>query len=168
MRISLIVATDLDGTIGRDGRLPWHLPADLRHFKRITMGKPMIMGRKTWESIGRALPGRRSIVLTRRRAFGAPGALVAHTPEAALALAEQVLEAADETLVIGGAEIFHLFLPRATRLYWTQVLAQVPGDARFPGIDPAAWREVSREEHAADEKNAYAVRFLVLERAGGD
>lgn len=164
MRIALIIATDLDGTIGRDGRLPWHLPADLQHFRRVSMGKPIIMGRRTWDSIGRALPGRTSIVLTRRRDFAAAGALVAHAPEEALALAERAL--ADEVLVIGGAEIFRLFLPLATRLYWTQVQAHVPGDTRFPGIEPSAWREVARDERAADEKNPYALRFLVLERAG--
>jgi len=162
MRISIIVATDLDGTIGLENRLPWHLPEDLKRFKAVTMGKPMIMGRKTWQSIGRSLPGRRSIVLTQQAAFQAPGADVAHTPDEALALAAP----ADEVMVVGGAEVYRLFLPRAVRLYWTEVQAHVGGDTRFPPIDRAVWREVAGVDHPADVKNAYAMRFHILERSG--
>jgi dihydrofolate reductase len=160
MRIALVVATDLDGVIGRVNRLPWHLPADLARFKTLTMGKPMIMGRKTWESIGRPLPGRRSIVLTRQRDFAPAGAVVARTPEEALALAAP----ADEVMVIGGAEVFRAFLPRAHRLYWTEVLAHVGGDVRFTALDPAAWREIERQDHPADARNAFPTRFRILER----
>jgi dihydrofolate reductase len=160
LRISLVVATDLNGVIGRDNRLPWHLPADLARFKSITMGKPMIMGRRTWESIGRPLPGRRSIVLTRRRDFEAEGASVAHTLEEALALAAP----ADEVMVVGGADVFGAFLARADRIYWTEVLTRVDGDVRFPALDLAAWREIERHEHAADDRNAFPTRFRILER----
>lgn len=162
MRVSIVVATDLDGTIGRENRLPWHLPADLARFKAVTMGKPMIMGRKTWQSIGRPLPGRRSIVLTQQAGFQAPGADVAHTPDEALALAAP----AGEVMVVGGAEVYRLFLPRAGRLYWTEVQARVGGDTRFPPIDPTAWREVACEDHPADAKNPHPMRFRILERSG--
>jgi dihydrofolate reductase len=160
LRISLVVATDLDGVIGRDNRLPWHLPADLARFKSITMGKPMIMGRRTWESIGRPLPGRRSIVLTRRRDFEARGASVAHTPDEALAFAAP----ADEVMVVGGADVFSAFLPRADRIYWTEVLARVDGDVRFPQLDFSDWREIECQEHVADDRNAFPTRFRILER----
>jgi dihydrofolate reductase len=160
LRISLVVATDLDGVIGRDNRLPWHLPADLARFKSITMGKPMIMGRRTWESIGRPLPGRRSIVLTRRRDLEAEGAAVAHTPEQALALAAP----ADEVMVVGGADVFGAFLSRADRIYWTEVLTRVDGDVRFPSLDLTEWHEIERQEHAADDRNAFPTRFRILDR----
>jgi dihydrofolate reductase len=159
-QITLVVATDLDGVIGHDNRMPWHLPADLARFKSITMGKPMIMGRRTWESIGRPLPGRRSIVLTRARAFAAPGAEIAHTPEEALALAAPAIE----VMIIGGAEVFRLFLPRADRIHWTQVMGRVPGNVRFPALDLTQWRDVRREDLPADERNAFATQYRVLER----
>lgn len=162
MRVSIVVATDLDGIIGRENRLPWHLPADLQRFKAVTMGKPMIMGRKTWESIGRSLPGRRSIVLTQQPGLQAAGAEIAHTPDEALALAAP----AEEVMVIGGAEVYRLFLPRAVRLYWTEVQAHVGGDARFPAFDRAEWHEVTAVDHAPDAKNAHGMRFHVLERSG--
>jgi len=162
MRVSIIVATDLDGVIGRDSRLPWHLPADLKRFKAVTMGKPMIMGRKTWDSIGRSLPGRRSIVLTHQRGFKAAGAEVAHTPDEALALAAP----AEEAMVIGGAEVYRLFLARTGRLYWTEVQARVGGETRFPPIDRAEWHEVVGVDHPADAENEHAMRFQILERTG--
>jgi dihydrofolate reductase len=161
MRVSFIVAADRDGTIGRKGRLPWRLPADLRHFKHTTMGKPMIMGRRTWESIGRALPGRRSIVVTRQREFEAPGVELAATPEAALALAEP----AHEVMVIGGEAVYRALLERCDRIYLTRVEEHVEGDTRFPELDPGRWREVEREERPADPANPYALTFLVLDRA---
>jgi dihydrofolate reductase len=163
VQIALVVATDLDGVIGRDNALPWHLPADLARFKSITMGKPMIMGRRTWESIGRALPGRRSIVLTRQRGFTAPGAAVAHTPDAALALAAP----AGEVMVIGGAEVFRAFLERAERIHWTRVVARVEGDVRFPALDLADWRELEREDRPADARNAFATEYRLLQRVRG-
>lgn len=137
----LIVAADRNGTIGVDGRLPWHIPADLRRFKALTMGKPMIMGRKTFASLPGLLPGRRHIVLTRAPHWSAPGAEVAHDLGAALALA-----GAGEVAVIGGAEIFALALPRAARLELTEVHAEVAGDTVMPPLGPG-WREQQRETH---------------------
>ena len=187
MRIALIVATDLDGVIGRDNQLPWHLPADLQRFKRLTMGKPMIMGRRTYESIGKPLAGRTSIVLSGQPGFVAPGCLVAHTQEEALELAglalaasqaehgvaqagsraasaARVADAPDEVMVIGGAAVFRAFLPLARRIYWTQVQTHVPGDVRLPAFAPEVWREVERTPHPADARHAFALLFLVLER----
>ncbi len=161
MRVSFIVAADRGGVIGRAGGLPWRLPADLRHFKETTMGKPMIMGRRTWESIGRALPGRRSIVLTRRPGFEAPGAAVASTPDEALALAEP----AEEVMVIGGEAVYRALLDRCDRIYLTRVEGEVDGDTHFPELEAGAWREVAREERGADAANPYSLSFLVLDRA---
>lgn len=147
-----------NGVIGRDGRLPWHLPADLKRFKAQTMGKPMVMGRKTFESFPAPLPGRRHIVLTRDRGWRAAGGEVAHTPEEALALA-----GSEEVAVIGGAEIFALFLDRADRIELTEVHVDVEGDAVVPDFE-TGWREVAREDHPAEgERPAYS--FVALERA---
>lgn len=158
--LALVVAAAENGVIGHGNRLPWHLPADLRRFKAITMGKPMLMGRKTFESIGKALPGRRSLVLTRDASFSAPGVERVANLEEALALVRD----ADELAVIGGAEVFRLCLPRAARIYFTRVHASVAGDTRFPGIDWSEWRCTERSAQPADEKNPYAMTFFVLER----
>ncbi|MBO9622146.1 MAG: dihydrofolate reductase [Sphingomonas sp.] len=157
-RVTFHLARADNGVIGREGRLPWHLPADLKRFKAQTMGKPMVMGRKTFESFPAPLPGRRHIVLTRDRDWQAPGAEVAHTPDEALALA-----GAEEVAVIGGAEIFALFLDRADRIELTEVHADVEGDAVVPDFG-AEWREVAREDHAA-EGDRPAHSFVTLERA---
>ncbi|MBC2670288.1 dihydrofolate reductase [Novosphingobium piscinae] len=152
----LIVAAARNGTIGRDGTLPWHLPADLKRFKALTMGKPMVMGRKTFVSLPGLLPGRRHIVLTRDRAWSAPGAEVAHDLEAALALAGP-----GEVAVIGGAEVFALALPRAGRLELTEVQAEVAGDTVMPPLG-AGWREIARESHVpSDVAPGYAFVTLV-------
>ena len=161
MRISLIAAVAANGVIGADGGLPWHLPDDFRWFKAQTLGKPVIMGRKTWESLARALPGRQNIVITRRAALDATGATVVGSPEAALVAAG----AAEEVMVIGGGEIFRHFLPRASRIYLTRVDAVVAGDAFFPALDRDDWTLVSRELHAADERHAHAFEFQIYERA---
>ena len=158
--VSLIVAMARNGVIGRDNALPWHLSEDLRRFKAATLGKPILMGRKTFESIGHALPGRTNLVLTRDRAWSAPGAVVVHSVEAALAAAAD----AAELVVIGGAEIYRLVMPFARRIYLTHVQADVPGDTYFPDFDPTQWVDVACDERAADEKNAYPVTFLTLER----
>lgn len=153
----LIVARAANGTIGADGKLPWHLPADLRRFKALTIGKPMIMGRRTFESFPAPLPGRRHIVLTRDAAWRAPGAEPAHTPEQALALAGP-----GEAAVIGGAEIAALLLPACTRIELTEIHADYPGDVVMPAPG-AEWREVAREEHAREDgRPAYA--FVTLRR----
>lgn len=152
--------------IGLDGALPWRLPADLRHFKRVTLRKPVVMGRKTWESLHvRPLPGRQNIVLTRNSSFKGDQALVVHSLDEALDVA--AVEA--EVMVIGGEEIYRLALPRADRIYLTEVHKSFEGDAQFPEFDPDEWREVRRENHRA-EPPAPAYSFVVLERlevAGG-
>jgi dihydrofolate reductase len=153
----LIYARAANGTIGRDGALPWHIPADLKRFKALTMGKPMIMGRKTFESFPRPLPGRRHIVLTRDRGWSSEDAEVAHSMEEALALAGE-----GDVAVIGGAEINALFLPLASRIELTEVHADVPGDTFMPPLD-ASWRETLREEHpGAAGRPAFA--FVTLAR----
>lgn len=158
MDITFHLARADNGVIGRDGKLPWHLPADLRRFKAGTMGKPMVMGRKTFESFPAPLPGRRHIVLTRDRDWSAAGAEVAHTPDAALALA-----GGEDIAVIGGAEIFALFLPRATRIELTEVHVAADGDATVPPFG-AEWREAARADHPAEgDRPAYS--FVTLARA---
>ena len=159
-RISIIVVMAKNGVIGRDNRLPWHLPADLAHFKAVTMGKPMVMGRKTWESLPGLLPGRRHIVISRKPDYRAEGCTLVHSLDQALSAAGE----APEVMVVGGGTIYKESLPRADRLYLTLIDAEVEGDVRFPEIDPAAWRELSREPHPADERNAYAYTFVELER----
>lgn len=159
MIVSLVVAAAENDVIGRNNALPWHLPADLKYFKTITMAKPIVMGRKTWESIGRPLPGRHNVVIT-RQPLAIPGCTVVHSLEEAL----QATADAAEVMVIGGAVIFASALPMARRVYLTRVHAMVDGDTFLPALDPAQWREVSRQDCSADEKNAYAYSFLVLER----
>jgi dihydrofolate reductase len=159
-RITLVVARARNGVIGRDGKLPWHLPADLKRFKALTMGTAMIMGRKTFESLPGLLPGRRHVVLTRDRNWKAEGAEVAHTVDEATALAS-----GGPLSVIGGAEIFDLFLPLADRIELTEVMEDVPGDTFIS--DPRAmreWRETFREEHAAADGRP-PFRFVTLEKA---
>jgi dihydrofolate reductase len=160
VRHSLIVAAAENGVIGRGNRLPWHLPADLAHFKRTTLGHPVIMGRRTWESIGKPLPGRRNIVVSRTPGFIAPGCEVATDLAAAYALCGEEPEA----FVIGGAKLYEAALPGADRIYLTRVLAGVDGDSRFPDLRPDAWDEKLLGEQPADERNAHGLRFLLLER----
>jgi len=161
MRRSLIVARARNGAIGLANAMPWHLPADLAHFKRTTLGHPVIMGRKTWESIGRALAGRRNIVVSRTPGFRAEGAQVVGS----LAEAWRAAEGAEEAFVIGGARLYAEALPEAERVYLTDVVGEVAGDTFFPGLDPREWRETVLAEQPADERNPYALRFLLLERA---
>ncbi|PQO33094.1 dihydrofolate reductase [Blastopirellula marina] len=161
MRISLIVAASQDWVIGRDGDMPWRLSSDLKRFKSLTMGHPMIMGRKTYESIGRLLPGRTTIILTRDPNYVVEGAEIAHTVGEAIA----ACEAADEAFVVGGAEIYTALLPWATRLYLTKVHALIPdGDTHFPLVNFNEWELESSEEIPADEKNLYPTRFEVWDR----
>lgn len=157
--VSLIVAMDRQRVIGRAGRLPWHLPADLQRFKSLTMGHHIIMGRKTWESIGRVLPGRVSVVVTRNPHYAAPGAVIA----ASLAQALSMAGGDSEPFVIGGAELFREALPYSRRIYMTEVLAEYAGDVWFPDLRIGEWREVHREHHPATER-APAWNFLIYER----
>jgi len=158
-RIAFVVAFDRNKVIGRDGGLPWRLPDDMRHVREITTGKPLIMGRRTYASIGRPLSGRTNIVLTRDPAFHQEGVLTARTPEEALALAGDV----PEVIVFGGAEVFRQFLPIADRIYLTQVDADVGGDTYFDfgGTD---WRVIENTPHPADERHPYPFSFLTLDR----
>ncbi len=150
---------DEERTIGRGNALPWHLPADLRHFKSVTMGKPIVMGRRTFESIGRALPGRHNIVITRNREFSAAGCTVVHS-------FGEALEAAGggELMVIGGAELFRELLPRVDRIHLTLIHHRFGGDTHFPELDPAVWQEVRRTDCQADDRNPHPYSFAVLER----
>lgn len=159
--ISLIAAMDKNRVIGTDGgKLPWHLPADLKQFKSLTLGKPVIMGRKTFESIGHPLPERKNIIITRNKNYKAPGCVIVHSSDEALAQTED----ASEVMIIGGAEIFAEFLPLANRMYLTLIDGEFSGTVYFPQWDSEEWREVSREAHEPDEKNVYGYTFLVLER----
>ncbi len=151
---------DEQGVIGANGALPWRLSSDLRHFKAITMGKPIIMGRKTHESIGRALPGRENIIITRQHPYRADGCTVFHDIDGALGYCADK----EEVMIIGGADLYGQLLPRASRIYLTQVNARVRGDVFFPQCDPGDWKEIARKERKADENNAYACCFLVLEK----
>jgi len=159
--LSLIVAMAENRVIGRDNALPWRLPNDLKHFRRITTGHPIIMGRKNYESIGRALPDRSNIVVTRSPGYVAPGCVVTHSVEAALAAAGDD----PEVFVIGGAELYAQTLAHARRMYLTLVHANVTGATLFPELDWSAWRESTRVRHEADAAHAYAYSFLTLERA---
>ena len=161
MILSLVVAMAENRVIGRDGDLPWRLPEDLKHFKRVTVGKPVIMGRKTWDSLYvKPLPGRRNIVVTRNLVFSADGAEATGSIEDALALVDRD----EEAMVIGGATLFEAALASAQRFHLTEVHAEIEGNTRFPAFDRASWREVTRETHpAADGKPAYS--FVLLERA---
>ena len=159
--ISYVVAVSKNGVIGREGGLPWHISSDLKRFKEITMGKPVVMGRKTWESLPRRpLPGRRNIVITRQPGFAPEGAEVAATPEEALALCGN----APEVAIIGGGEIYRLFWPLVDRLYLTEVDLEVEGDTHFPAVSPAEWREVGREVHPRGEKDSAAFTLRILDR----
>ena len=160
MRISVIAALAENRVIGRENELPWRLSADLKHFKMLTMGKPIVMGRKTWESIGKPLPGRSNIVITRDADYRADGCIVVNSIEQAL----QAAGDCEEVMVIGGAELYRQTLERAQRLYLTQVKAEVSGDTLFPLIDPKQWQEIERESHSGDECNEYDYDFVVLER----
>ncbi len=155
----LVAAIANNGVIGRDGGLPWRLPEDLKHFRALTLGKTVLMGRRTWNSLGKPLTGRDNWVLTRDAAFEAPGARTFATLDAALAAHEH-----GELMVIGGAELYRQTLPLAARLELTRVDAEVEGDTLFPEIDNGVWREIARVDHPADERHAYPYRFVTLMR----
>jgi dihydrofolate reductase len=159
MKLTAVVAASDNDVIGRDNALPWHLPADLAYFKRVTLGKPMLMGRKTYESIGRPLPGRRSLVLS-RKGFSAPGVETVATLEEACQRVADV----PELMVIGGAELFRLAMPHLDHIHLTRVHTRIAGDVFLPPLAPDEWRELRREEHPADERNAIAMTFTELER----
>jgi dihydrofolate reductase len=165
--LALVVAKAENGAIGRGGELPWHLRSDMRYFREITMGKPVLMGRRTFESLPRVLDGRLNIVLSRDRGFVAPpDAVVAHSLEEGLAAARASAARtnAAEIMIIGGEDVFREVLPQADRIYLTEVHASPTADTWFPELDPNEWREVSREAHKAGPKDDHAFSFVVLER----
>jgi dihydrofolate reductase len=160
-RLALVVAIATNGVIGRAGALPWHLPDDLKHFKAVTLGKPVLMGRRTFESIGRPLPGRRNLVLTQRCLPGSPQ--IERVPDLSAAL--ERTRGAAELCVIGGAQLYAVALPLCTRIYLTRVHACVDGDVFFPPMDWSGWTELERRDHPADARHAHALSFVQLERA---
>lgn len=162
MRIGIYVAVARNGVIGNEGEMPWRLSSDLKRFKAITMGKPVVMGRKTWESIGKPLPGRRNIVVTRNRDFRANGADVAASLPEALDMAQS--QQAEEVAVIGGGEIYRQAMEMADTLHVTHVEAELEGDTHFPIIDPAVWQPLLRESVPAGERDTYATEYVVYER----
>lgn len=161
MKTAFVVAMDEQGLIGRNNDLPWRLSADLQYFRRITMGKPILMGRKTHESIGRALPGRQNIVVSSLVDYQAEGCDVVNSIDAALKLAAN----ADEVMVIGGSSLFEQMFDTVDKLYLTRVHAELEGDTWFPQWDQTQWQLISQESHPADEKNDYAYSFEVYQRA---
>jgi dihydrofolate reductase len=161
MKVSMIAAMAEDRVIGLDNQMPWHLPADLQFFKRVTLGKPVIMGRKTYQSIGRPLPGRTNIVLTRDKELQIEGVSCVQTVPQALAL----VQGAAEVMIIGGATIYQQFLNQANRLYLTFIDLKVAGDTQFPDYQAVAdWQQVECEKHSADEENGYDYQFVTLDR----
>lgn len=160
MQLSIIVAMDRNRVIGKGDALPWHISSDLKNFKNITMGKPIIMGRKTHESIGRPLPGRENIILTRDKTYQVEGCTVLHSMDEIFKHCKNV----EEVMVTGGSEIYNMSLEQASHLYLTEVHTEIEGDTFFPEFDRSEWKEVSREDFSADEKNEFDYSFVLLER----
>jgi dihydrofolate reductase len=159
-RISLIVAMAKNRVIGKNNTLPWHLPADLKHFKALTMGHHIVMGRKTYESIGKPLPGRTAVVVTRNAEYAIPGVTVVNSIETAIS----ACGSDDEIFVIGGAELYRQVIGFADRIYLTEIDADISGDAHFTGFDHKLWDEIGRESHSPDEKNHYSFDFVVYDK----
>jgi dihydrofolate reductase len=168
VRIAFIVAVAENGVIGRNGKLPWKLPSDLERFRKLTLGKPVIMGRKTYESIGKPLDGRDNIVVTRQTDFAPAGVQVVNSIDEAIGLGRQLAgrRGVDEVVILGGEEIFHLTLPHADRIYLTLVHGTPAGDIRFAIPDASVWRETSREPMPQGPRDQYPADFVVLERQG--
>ena len=161
MQLSIIVAMDRNRVIGNNDSLPWHISADLKNFKKITMGKPIVMGRKTHESIGRPLPGRENIIITRDKTYQAEGCTVLNSIDEIFEYCKGV----EEVMITGGSEIYKYTLEQATRLYLTEVHAEIEGDTFFPEFERSDWNEISREAFTADEKNEFDYSFVVLEKS---
>ena len=160
--LSAIAAMAENRVIGKNNKMPWHLPADLKHFKAVTTGHPVLMGRKTYESIGKPLPNRTNIILTRDTHYTAPDCVIVNNIETALSMANEL--DMDEVFVIGGAEIYQILLPKIQRIYLTKIHFKVAGDAYFPELNMAEWKKMNSEDHQADVNNAYDYSFIVLER----
>lgn len=164
--LSMIAAMGNDRVIGKDNEMPWHLPADLQHFKKTTLGCPIIMGRKTYDSIGRPLPGRLNIILSRNTKLIIEGCSVVDTLEKAMRLATDT--GSQEVFITGGSHLYDTFLEQADRLYLTLIDESFAGDTYFPDYNQLSWKEVSRENHLADEKNAHNYSFVILDRNNDD
>ena len=160
--ISFVVAIGQNNVMGKDNAIPWHIPADLKFFKKVTMGHPIVMGRKTYDSIGKPLPGRENIIMTRNQNYAQEGCTVIHTIEELLKLEEKN----EEVCVIGGAEIFKITFPHADRLYLTKINHEFEGDTFFPDFDESEWKIISEEKGPKDEKNPYDYTFFIYERKG--
>lgn len=165
-KLSAIVAMDQNNVIGRDGDLPWRLPSDLKHFKIVTMGKPCLMGRKTWESLPFPLPGRPNLVLTRDQSYSAPKAEVFHEPKSFIGKGFEYagLLGQDEVMLIGGAQLYKVFLPYCDRLYVSHIETEVDGDAKFPEIDPEIWHQTTRNRQSQGPKDEFAFSIAVYDR----
>lgn len=162
MTISFVVAAATNNAIGKDGKLPWHLPNDMKHFKNVTWGMPVLMGRKTFDSLGKPLPGRKNIVLTRHPTWKVEGTVAVKKMEDALFVAKET--DSKELMVIGGGEIYKTLFDKAKRIYLTRVEAEPEADTFFPSLNPKEWNLISQQNHEADEKNAYNYSFQVWER----
>ncbi len=160
--ISFVVAIGQNNVMGKDNAIPWHIPADLKFFKKVTMGHPIVMGRKTYDSIGKPLPGRENIIMTRNQHYAQEGCTIIHTVEELLKLEEKN----EEVCVIGGAEIFKITFPHADRLYLTKINHEFEGDTFFPDFDESEWKIISEEKGPKDEKNPYDYTFFIYERKG--
>lgn len=164
MIISLVVAAATNNAIGKDGKMPWHLPNDLKHFKNVTWGMPVVMGRKTFESLGKVLPGRKNIVITRQPGWNVAGTVAVQKIDDALFVAKAT--DAKEVMIIGGGEIYKTLFDKASRIYLTRVEAEPEADTFFPSLNPQEWHLVSQKNYEADEKNAYNYSFQVWEKLG--
>jgi dihydrofolate reductase len=166
IKVSIIVAAAENGIIGKDNDMPWRISSDLQYFKKVTMNKPVIMGRKTFESIGKPLPGRVNIVITRDISFVAEGVIIANNIDSALKVAKDTAKAKEvnEVMVIGGAQIYQLFLPIANRLYLTRIHGSIIGDTSFPDLDSKEWIENFCEDHQAGNKDSHDYSFTILDR----
>ena len=163
-RLSLLVATAKNRVIGRDNKLPWHLPADLKHFKFLTMGQTIVMGRKTYESIGKPLPGRANIIITRQAGYEVPGATVVSSIDDALLMCEKIRPINGENFIIGGEELYRQTLKICQRIYITEIQRDFEGDVYFPEVDPNEWEETQRDKHISENDTNLEYHFVVLDR----
>lgn len=163
-RLSILAAMARNRVIGQENRLPWHLPADLKHFKSLTMGHPIVMGRKTYESIGRPLPGRTNIILTHQETFEVPGAIVVHSIESALQKCRENNAVQHESFIIGGENLYRQTLPYCQRLYITEIQKDFDGDAFFPEFDSNEWQETQRDQHFSEGNDIFEYHFVIFDR----
>lgn len=164
LHLSILVAMAKNRVIGRNNRLPWHLPADLKHFKFLTMGQTIVMGRKTYESIGKPLPGRANVIITRQADYEVPGAMVVHSLEDALLICEETSTGHSENFIIGGEKLYRQALKICQRMYITEIQRNFDGDVFFPEFDRSEWEETQRDKHIGESEDSFEYHFVVLER----